>query len=90
MTKSVLSLLSVMLFLHGCTTLKPASPICPPPPQLPALDKVPQELLEQSFLQGLEKRMFEKPSGPMSSDYTLRPATPSTSGLKAPSKASNP
>lgn len=84
MTKSCLFLLSVMLCLSGCASLKPGSqiPLCPAPPQLPALEKVSPELLEPSFLQRLEQRMFVKPSELRPSDYTLRPATPSTSGLK--------
>jgi hypothetical protein len=71
----------------GCASLSPISPppvSCPKPPQLPVLDKLPAEVADPSFLLRLEKRMWQKPNVQTSSDYTLRPATPSTTGLKKP------
>ena len=65
-------LLSVMLFLTGCASLKQEPPklLCPAPPQLPAIHQLPKETMEASFLQRLDSRMWLKPSEPIS--YELR------------------
>ena len=87
MNKLVFFPISVMLFLSGCATLSDQGPTrltCPVPLQLPELDKLPAEVMTPSFSDRLEKRMFRKPTEQTSFDFTLRPATGTTIGLKPP------
>lgn len=81
MRNSLLLLLSVMLFASGCATNKPTPPppaSCPASPQLPPLQKLPQEVTGPSFLDRLDLILFQKPTAPIKSDYSLLPANGST------------
>ena len=83
MNKFAPLLLSVIVLSTGCASLSsPAQ--CPAPPSLPPLTQLPPEVLQPSFLQRLESRMWMKPIEPMSFDSTLWPAMPSTNGLRRP------
>ena len=85
MIKFILLALSVMVFSSGCASLRPTPPpllSCPKPPQLPVIDKLPADILEPSFLDRLDKRMWKKPAVQTPSDYTLKAATPTTTGLQ--------
>ena len=78
MRKSLLLLLSVTLFASGCATNKPTPPppaSCPAPPQLPPLQKLPQEVTGPSFLDRLDTILFQRPIAPIKSDYSLQPAS---------------
>lgn len=86
MRNSLLLLASVTLFASGCATNKPTPQppaSCPAPPQLPPLQKLPQEVTGPSFLDRLELILFQKPIAPIKSDYSLRPASGNT---KLPAK----
>jgi PBP1b-binding outer membrane lipoprotein LpoB len=82
--KSLLSVLALTIFAAGCATQKPVPPLpasCPQPVQLPALQKLPDSVIQPSFLSELETVLFISPSAPTASDFSLRPAKPATSGL---------
>lgn len=84
MHKSLLLLLSATIFAAGCASPRlPEPPIaCPPAPQLPPLRKLPQEVTGPSFLDRLDTILFQKPTAPTSSDFSLRPANGSTKRLE--------
>lgn len=85
MRKSLLLLLSVTIFAAGCASPRlPEPPIaCPPAPQLPPLRKLPQEVTAPSFLDRLDLILSPKPTAPIKSDYSLTPASGSTTRLEA-------
>lgn len=85
MRNSLLLLLSATIFAAGCAQQprQPEPPIaCPPPPSLPPLRKLPQEVTAPSFLDRLDTILFQKPIVPTSSDFSLRPANGSMTRLE--------
>lgn len=78
MRKSLPPALLLTLFAAGCATQQPPAPLCPPPPQLPALQTLPQEVTEASFLQKLETILFPKQSEPTSYELRSPPAQGNT------------
>ena len=81
MRNSLPLLLSVMIFASGCAQQprQPSPPVaCPAPPALPPLQKLPQEVTGPSFLDRLDTILFQKPTAPIKSDYSLTPASGST------------
>lgn len=78
MRKSLLLLLSVMIFVAGCAQQprQPSPPVaCPTPPALPPLQKLPQEVTGPSFLDRLDLILFQKPTAQIKSDFSLQPAS---------------
>ena len=68
MRNSLPLLLSVMLFASGCAANKPTPQppaSCPAPPQLPPLQKLPQEVTGPGFLDRLDTILFQKPTAPI-------------------------
>lgn len=78
MPRSPLPALLLTLFAAGCATQPPPAPLCPPPPQLPALQELPQEVTQPSFLQRLDSILFPRPSEPTSYELRSPPASGST------------
>lgn len=77
MLKSLLLLASVMIFASGCAQQprQPSPPVaCPAPPALPPLQRLPQEVTGPSFLDRLDTILFQKPTAPTPSAYSLQPA----------------
>lgn len=72
MLKSVLSVVTCAIFVTGCQTY----PSVPPQTQvrLPALDKLPQDVLDQSFTETLQKRLSTRQSGPTQYELRSKPA----------------
>ena len=86
MLKSLLLLASVMIFASGCAQQprQPSPPVaCPAPPQAPPLQKLPQEVTSPSFLVRLDTILFQKPTAPIKSEFSLQPANGNT---KLPAK----
>lgn len=54
--------LLLTLSAAGCATQPQLPPSCPPPPQLPVLQTLPQEVTEANFLKNLEAVLFPKQS----------------------------
>ena len=78
MLKSLLLLLSVMIFVAGCAQQprQPSPPVaCPSPPALPPLQRLPQEVTGPSFLDRLDLMLFQKPTVPTPSASSLQPAS---------------
>lgn len=78
-TKYSVYLLIALVCLGGCaqqnleSSVWQRSPNCPPPApiepiDIPALEELPATMLQASFLQRLESRMFLKPSEPTPSE----------------------
>lgn len=86
MSKSLLPVLMLTVFVTGCAHNSPKPdplpPTCPAPPKLPPLAK--PSHLEQSYLHELETILFRSRSEPTSYGLTPSPATgPTTApGLK--------
>jgi len=78
MHKSLICLSVQLLLLAGCATQRPQIASCPPPPQLPALQKLPQSVTAGSFLNELEAILLPSQPVGIKSDYSLRPAKHST------------
>lgn len=74
MLKSILSALMCAIFVSGCHTCPPAPPAIQGP-RMPALDKLPAAVLDQSFTETLQKRLPTKPSEQTSYDLVSKPAT---------------
>ena len=83
MHKSLICLSVPLLLLAGCATQRPQIALCPPPPQLPALQKLPQSVTAGSFLTELESILLPSQPVEIKSDYSLRPANGNT---KLPAK----
>ena len=81
MHKSLLWTLVPLLSLAGCATQRPPVASCPPPPQLPALAKLPQSVTQADFLKELETVLLGSQSELIKSDYSLQPAKLSMTGL---------
>lgn len=82
MKPAAVLLVSVTIFLLGCMPRKPEPmpPICPAPPRLPALDKLPQEMTEPSFLDRLGNGMFVRPNELTTYELRSSGATAPTTG----------
>ena len=81
MRKSLPLLASVMIFASGCAQQprQPSPPVaCPAPPTLPPLQKLPQEVTGPNFLDRLDLILFQKPTAPIKSEFSLQPASGST------------
>ena len=86
MRKSLPLLASVMIFASGCAQQprQPSPPVaCPAPPALPPLQRLPQEVTAPSFLDRLDTILFQRPTAPIKSDYSLQPAN---GNMKLPAK----
>ena len=81
MRKSLLLTLALLLSLVGCATQRPPVVSCPSPPPLPALSKLPQSVTAGDFLTELETVLLGSQSELKKSDYSLRPAKLSMTGL---------
>lgn len=77
MPKYTAPALLLTLFAAGCATQQ-LPPTCPPPPQLPALQELPQEVTGPSFLDRLNSILFPRPSEPTSYELHSPPAPGST------------
>ena len=90
MHKSTLSILALLILLAGCAAQKeqPLPPASCPKVSLPALDKLPDDVINPGFLDRLESRMFGKPSEPTSYELRSSPAMQAMTGrgLKLPSE----
>ena len=81
MNKSLPLTLVLLLSLVGCATQRPPAALCPAPPQLPALNKLPQSVTAAGFLEELETILLGSRSELIKSDYSLQPAKLSMTGL---------
>ena len=82
MRKSLPLTLALLLSLVGCATQRPPVASCPPPPQLPALAKLPQSVTAGDFLAELETVLLGSQSDLKKSDFSLQPANRSMTGLE--------